>query len=194
MDRLTWGWTCPPSGVGCLWVYCYSAPMCPGLPSGWCCLEVSQGHSSATTTCASSPFWGQQCLTVHWLICKGEELSLCFIAYLCMSSGKCCRQLPPISSHSSAGSATMQSGMKLKQFMDRSRCCNRVRFLNWGQRSHQDSDSGLVPSLFATLCSCQEKNVWFCLKTHYGGAVSWIQLGYIKTFLDIYLQISFMFL
>lgn len=81
--------------------------------------------------------------------------------YLCMSSGKCCRQLPPISSHSSAGSATMQSGMKLKQFMDRSRCCNRVRFLNWGQRSHQDSDSGLVPSLFATLCSCQEKTSGF---------------------------------
>lgn len=51
--------------------------------------------------------------------------------HLCMSSGKCCSLFPPISSHSSAGSPTTQSGMQVKSFMDRSRCWSFFRFLNY---------------------------------------------------------------
>ena len=71
---------------------------------------------------------------------EGAGLRCSTITYLCMSSGKCCRRFPPMSSHSSAGSATTQSGRQLKSFMDRSRCCSLVRFLSWSSESKQTSD------------------------------------------------------
>lgn len=77
---------------------------------------------------------------------KGAGLSWLWLysfTHLCMSSGKCCNWFPPMSSHSSAGSLTTQSGMQLKSFMDRSRCCSFFRFLSWGSEDRTDLRSEL---------------------------------------------------
>ena len=69
---------------------------------------------------------------------RAQMMSLSSFTHLCMSSGKCCSRFPPMSSHSSAGIPTTQSGRRVKSFMDRSRCCSFFRFLNYSAEERTD--------------------------------------------------------